>query len=218
MMYMVVNILEMKKNVPYSQIGSTNEETVVVFSEKESEGTVSSEVVVNKKKWNKSPWLPKSIDNQLKYLAKLRRKFVRIWSHGGSSIDLDVVFTDAPSMVLYIPRSLQIALFSPFPNIWFSPGKKASGSAMRMVSAFEMFFVYFCLMGLPFFLWKSRNQQAMWVIVFVCTSMLIIYAMIVPNQGALYRFRYPFYTPLICLGLVGWMSRFSKTFTYENYS
>ena len=163
-----------------------------------------------KKKWVNSPWLPEAIDLQLKDIAKYRRKFVRAWSDGGSSIDLNVIFRDATDMIMYVPRSFQIAFFSPFPNIWFSTGKKAAGSAMRIVSAFEMLIAYFCLLGLPLFLWQNRRKPEVWGIVFVCTSMLIVYAMIIPNQGALYRFRYPFYMPLICFGVAGLLSIFSK--------
>ena len=145
---------------------------------------------------------------QLKDIANFRRSFGRSWSDAGSAIDLNVIFSDATEMIMYVPRSFQIAFFSPFPNIWFSDGKKAAGSAMRIISAFEMLVAYFCLSGLPFFLWQKRKQPGLWVIVFVCTSMLIIYAMIIPNQGALYRFRYPYYMPLVCLGLAGWLTRF----------
>lgn len=165
----------------------------------------------SEEKWEASTWLPSSIDHQLGNLAQFRNRIVKPWADGGSSIDLDITFESAGEMFAYIPRSLQIAFLSPFPNIWFSAGKKVAGSAMRIVSAFEMLIAYFCLLGLPLFLWTNRRLPEVWLFVFICTSMLIVYAMIIPNQGALYRFRYPFYMPLICLGLAGLLSKFSKT-------
>jgi hypothetical protein len=89
--------------------------------------------------------------------------------------------------------------------MWFSEGKKAAGNAMRAVSAVEMMISYLCLLGLPFFIWRHRHQPEVWVLVFVCTSLLIVYAMTIPNIGALYRFRYPYYMPLVCLGLAAWL-------------
>jgi hypothetical protein len=159
------------------------------------------------KGWEQTAWLPKQIDRQFKELAKYRNSFVKEWSHGGSSIDLDVTFKNIGDMITYIPRSVQISFLSPFPNIWFTDGKKAAGSAMRIAASVEMMISYFCLLGLPGFIKKYWREPAVWVTFFVCTSMLIIYAMIVPNQGALYRFRYPYYMPLICFGLAGWISK-----------
>jgi putative peptidoglycan lipid II flippase len=161
------------------------------------------------KKWEVSTALPTFIDQNLQDLASYRRTFVHASKEGGSSIDLDVTFNNAWEMIAYIPRAFQIGFFSPFPNIWFSPGEKAAGSAMRIVSAFEMLIAYFCLIGFPLFLWEYRGKPEMWVIVFVCTSMLIVYAMIIPNQGSLYRFRYPYYMPLVGFGLAGWLSKLS---------
>lgn len=185
---------------------ATKPKSVSLFDivNKDIPATNTSETI-SSEKWSRSTWLPTTIDRQLKKLANYRNKFVKAWEHGGSNIDLDVTFRSASDMITYIPRSIQIAFLSPFPSIWFSEGKKEAGSAMRFVSAFEMVFVYFCLIGLPFFLWHHREYSAVWIIIFVCTSMLIIYAMIIPNIGSLYRFRYPYLMPLVCFGFAGWL-------------
>jgi hypothetical protein len=165
---------------------------------------------INANSWNKTEWLPEVVNGQLKRLAKYRNSFVRDWADGGSSIDLDITFKNAGDMAAYIPRAIQISFLSPFPADWFSTGKKAAGTAMRLESAFEMMFVYFSLFGLPIFIWHFRKQPAVWVILFACTSMLIIYAMIIPNIGALYRFRYPYLMPLVCFGVAGWICLISR--------
>lgn len=157
------------------------------------------------KNWEKTTWLPSYVDQQLQNLANYRGKFVKSWRDGGSSIDLDVTFENIADMIAYTPRSLQISFLAPFPTMWFSEGKKAAGNAMRAVSAGEMIISYICLLGLPFFIWRHRHQPEVWVLVFVCTSLLVVYAMTIPNIGALYRFRYPYYMPLVCLGLAGWL-------------
>lgn len=156
--------------------------------------------------WVKSTLLPGFIDDEFKHLAKFRRTFVRSWAHGGSSIDLEVTFESTEDIVRYLPRATQIALFSPFPNMWFSEGKKASGTAMRIVSAFEMVFIYLCYPGLLYFLWHYRKQTVVWGILVVCCGIMILYALTIPNIGALYRFRYPYLMPLVCFGLAGWLT------------
>lgn len=161
-------------------------------------------------KWENTAWMPKLIDNQLKALAKYRGKFVAAWEKGGSSIDLDVTFSNASDMITYFPRAIQISFLAPFPSMWFSTGRNDSGTAMRIVSAFEMILVYFFLLGLPLFFWSHRSQPAVWAISIICAAMLIVYAMIIPNIGSLYRFRYPFLMPLVCFGLAGWMRLFEN--------
>ncbi len=165
-------------------------------------------------KWESVVWLPKIIDNQLKALAKYRGKFVAAWEKGGSSIDLDVTFSNTSDMLAYIPRAIQISFLAPFPSMWFSKGRNDSGTAMRIASAFEMILVYFFLLGLPLFFWSHRSQPAVWAISIICAAMLIVYAMIIPNIGSLYRFRYPFLMPLVCFGLAGWMSLFEDRFIF----
>ncbi len=161
----------------------------------------------NSQKWRNTDWLPSVIDKQLKNLALYRKSLVKAWRDSGSAIDTDIIFNDAGELLSYIPRALQIGVLSPFPNTWFTTGKKITGEAMRAVSAFEMMFVYISLIGLPVFLWNYRKNPTVWIIFFVCISMILVYTMIVPNVGALYRFRYPYLMPLVSLGLIGWISQ-----------
>jgi hypothetical protein len=158
-------------------------------------------------KWSRTIWLPSVVDFQLSEIARARRQFVRTSAPGDTGIDLDVAFRNAGDVLAYSPRALQIGFLSPFPSLWFSESEKSAGTAMRAVSAFEMSFVFLALAGLPIFVWQRRRQPAVWVILSVCVGMLAIYAMSVPNVGALYRFRYPYLMPLVCLGLAGWISR-----------
>jgi hypothetical protein len=167
----------------------------------------SNQNEVRKLKWENTSWIPGFLDNQFEDIAMLRRRFIKAWDHAGSNIDADITFRNAEEVTRYLPRAAQIAFFSPFPNMWFSEGRKVTGTAMRVISAFEMMVIYFCIVGLPMILWSNRHQPALWVVVYVCTGMLIVYALTIPNLGSLYRFRYPYLMPLVCLGLAGWMKR-----------
>jgi hypothetical protein len=162
------------------------------------------------KNWQTTEWLPSYIDGQFRNLAKYRNRITKAWDDGGSSIDLNVQFNSAIDMLLYVPRAAQIGFLSPFPNIWFGDSQKAGGTAMRLISGLETLVSYFCLAGLIPFLRRYHKESAVWFILFVCVSTLILYAMIVPNQGALYRFRYPYFMPLVCLGFAGWLQTLLK--------
>ncbi len=158
-------------------------------------------------KWQQSAWLPKFIDVQFNTLAMTRASFLRGAQKSGSLIDEQMAFESAHDIIVYVPRALEIGLFSPFPHIWFEKSGEASGSAMRLEAAAEMAFAYVCLLGLPIFAWKNRRKHGFFPMLWLCVGMLILYAITTPNQGALYRFRYPFYMPLVCVGLSGWLLR-----------
>lgn len=162
--------------------------------------------------WKKSLILPEFIDHNLRSLAGYRWFYTRPFRDGGSNIDMDVNFSDSRELIAYVPRAIQIGLFSPFPNIWYVEAEKPAGRAMRMVTSVEELFSYFCLIGLPIFVLKHKNDPFIWIAIFVCVSMLIVYAIVMPNQGTLYRFRYPYYMPLVSFGFAGWLEKNKKKF------
>jgi len=153
--------------------------------------------------WTRSERLPQFVDSTFKDLAKMRKKFIRSWNYAGSQIDTDIIFKNSTDVIKYVPRALMISLLAPFPQDWFTQGYKKSASLMRAESAFEMMFCYICLLGFLFSSWIFRARIEFWTLLGFTTAMLIIYACVIPNVGSLYRFRYPYYMPLICLGLSG---------------
>ena len=153
--------------------------------------------------WQETKWLPEKVDKKIKEVARIREKFIRNWDYAGSQIDTHIEFHSIYDFVGYIPRAMQIAFFSPFPNTWFSSGYKSAGDFMRAESAFEMIIIYICLIGLPFAVYKTYKNKEFWILSFVSLTMLYIYTCTIPNIGSLYRFRYPFLMPLVCLGFWG---------------
>jgi hypothetical protein len=155
--------------------------------------------------WKSTAWLPGYVDRQLKSLSTTRSDVIFRWQHAASNIDTDVTFSSATEVILYLPRAAQIAFLSPFPADWFGTGSKAPNTMMRRVSAVEMLLVYAALLGLPYFIWQKRKQVELWVVLFFCTGMLVIYALGVPNVGTLYRFRYVYLMTMVGLGAAGWL-------------
>ena len=155
--------------------------------------------------WQQSAWLPSVLDSRFRDLARTRRIYTRAWSDSGSLIDADVELNSSEELLNYLPRALQISLFSPFPNVWFTAGQKVTGQAFRAAVVPETLVAYACLLGLPFAIWACRRAPALWVALAACTGMLLVYGMVAPNQGTIFRFRFPYYLPLVCLGLWGWL-------------
>ncbi len=165
--------------------------------------------------WETTPWLPSALEQQIKQMIKKRMLFVTTSSDAGSMLDVDVSIRSATDVIQYIPRALQIGLLSPFPNLWFEQAgvtdnpwltDNPSRTFMRLESALETVFSYLCLLGLPILVWKQRRQPALFLVLAICLTLIMVYAISLPNQGALYRLRYPQFMTLVCLGLAGWMS------------
>jgi hypothetical protein len=153
--------------------------------------------------WEPTPWLPGFVDDQFKSIARDRGNLAHASKNSGSGIDLEIQFGNAGAAIAYVPRALQIGFLAPFPDLWFSEGRKAASGATRALSAAEMIVAYFCLLGLPAAVWTQRRCLALWTVLGVCTGMILVYALTVPNIGSLYRFRFPFYLPVVCIGLSG---------------
>jgi hypothetical protein len=160
--------------------------------------------------WMKSKILPQAIDSKFMDLAKMRLRFIRSWNYAGSQIDSNVIFRKSTDVIEYMPRALIISLFAPFPEDWFTNGYKKAANLMRKESSFEMMICYVCLLGLFFSGWYFRKRIEFWVLLAFAVGMLTIYTCTIPNIGALYRFRYPYYMPLICVGLLGLMMFIKK--------
>ncbi len=151
--------------------------------------------------WESTKWLPSSLDQAFATLANGRRGYAKE-SHAWSNIDTDVIFNNIGDIAAYIPRAVQIMLFAPFPDDWFSQGRLGSTTIMRTVSAFEMMIAYIGLLGLFLGVATWRRNGSLWLVIIFCFSIMLSQALVVVNIGTLYRFRYGFYSLLIGLGFV----------------
>ncbi len=185
---------------------TTTPHAVAPWIDPESDGNVArDEDWQGRAKWFKTSWLPDAVDERLKRLADRRFGAMSNRNRNGSGTDLEIQFSNAGDVLAYQPRAFQIAFFSPFPNAWFGRGNKITGGVARSASAFEMMIAYAALFGLPYFAWQNRRSPALWIILLVCTGMLLLLATATPNLGTLYRFRFPYYMPLVAMGIGGWL-------------
>jgi hypothetical protein len=156
--------------------------------------------------WTWSHWMPRVIDRRLGGFAKARQAFFQQYPQAGSNMDPDVTLTRAGEVLAYVPRALQVTLFAPFPSQW-TGGVTPGATVMRRVAGAEMLVFYLAVAALPWGLWRWRDRVELHVLALYCLGMMLVYALAIPNVGALYRFRYPFATLLIGLGVVSVLVR-----------
>jgi len=165
--------------------------------------------------WVSTPWVPGYIDRQFRSLSRARTDAIFKWSHAASNIDEHITFSSLPEVIAYLPRAAQIGFLSPFPADWFGAGSRAPNTMMRRISGVEMILVYAAFLCLPCAVWRWRKRVELWVLLFFCTGMLVIYALGVPNVGTLYRFRYAYLMSVAGLGVTGWFALYEIWSAYR---
>jgi hypothetical protein len=152
--------------------------------------------------WQSSTWLPVFIDSRLQSLAFSRKAFVVKYPEAGTNIDTDILFQNAKDIIFYLPRALYVGFFMPSLYMTFQKSINPGGTLMRWITGFEMIFLYLCY---PFLLmggWFWRKRLEFWIFFLWATGGILIYTLVSPNMGALYRFRYGFILSLAALGIL----------------
>lgn len=154
-------------------------------------------------RWEPTRWLPLFVESRAYGLAVAREYFRASYPEAKSNVDIDVSFRSVWDILRYLPRATEIALLAPFPLQWLEPGSLPSTTMMRRVAAVEMLGVYLALLCLPVALWLWRDRLELWLLVLSSVLVMEVYALAVPNLGALYRFRYGFIMLLVSMGVAG---------------
>ena len=157
-------------------------------------------------RWQSSGW-PSFIEDKAYSLSVTRDIYVASNPVGaGGSIDYTLQFHSVGEILTYLPRAMEIAFLSPFPNLWLGQGSLPANTVMRRVSAFEMIGIYISLVLLPLAVWCWWRKPEFWIVLTFCTGMMLVYALVVANVGTLYRYRYGFIMTLAALGIAGGLS------------
>jgi len=135
-------------------------------------------------------------------IGKLRRGFALDYSDAASNIDPQYQIDNAAALVRYLPRALGIGFFAPFPNMWIAEGGKLGLSA-RALSGLETLLMYGIEALAVLGIWRGRRQLSVWYLICAASMGMVTLALITPNVGNLYRWRYPFWMILIILGAGG---------------
>ena len=135
-------------------------------------------------------------------IGKLRRGFALDYSDAASNIDPQYQINNAADLVRYLPSALGIGFFAPFPNMWIAEGGKL-GLSVRALSGLETLLMYGIEALAVVGIWRGRRQLSVWYLISAASIGMITLALITPNVGNLYRWRYPFWMILIVLGAGG---------------
>lgn len=146
--------------------------------------------------------LAAAADRSARRVGVMRYRFSAFYSEAGSGIDRDARFDDFKSLLLYLPRAFEIGWWAPFPDTWVASGKRV-GSVGKLLSGVETLVIYaFELLALAAVVLPPRRLAA-WLLLALTTFGVTALGLVVPNVGALYRFRYTFWVLLIVLGTKG---------------
>ena len=168
--------------------------------------------VIEFKEWSPSTYLPIRIDNEFKKLYHQRSYFYSIQHSANSTIDFGTDLNSFEKQVKYVPRAIQVGLFSPFPSSWFAEHPSQLSKLMHIVTGMEMLFIYICLVGftISLFIWKKKLEFWMFVCFSFYFTLVPIYA--IPNIGSLVRYRYGAIMLLVALGI----SAYLRLYIYKN--
>lgn len=154
--------------------------------------------------WQGSPWLPDILESQLETAAKTRAAMIEhnYKVNAGSVIDADKMPQSIAEIFLYLPRALQIAMFSPFPDTWLQkPG------LTRFIGVCETALWYCIAPGLLFALYYRRTL-AFAVTLLFAVFFMTVFSFVTPNVGTLYRYRYAYEFILMAVAIGGWVQFF----------
>ena len=156
--------------------------------------------------WQNTPWLPDSIEKYFERAAKTRTRLIAygLSIKAQSMIDTDINPDNIMEIIEYLPRSLQVAAFAPFPSSWLVNIK-----ITRIVAAGEMFIYYLCFPGILFLLWYHRRAEV-WLSLYFSCFFLLVLGFTTANLGTLYRLRYGFFFILLLMGVLGWLTLMDK--------
>lgn len=135
-------------------------------------------------------------------LGSVRHRFSAFYAEAGSGVDRDVRFADLKSVLFYLPRAFEIGWWAPFPNTWVASGRRV-GSAGKLLSGAETLVMYAVELLALVAVLRPPRRLASWLLLAVTAFGLTALGLVVPNIGALYRFRYVFWVLLIVLGAKG---------------
>ncbi len=138
-------------------------------------------------------------------LSGIRSRFVAAYPDAGSVIDRDFDFRDLRGMISYLPRAFAIGCWAPFPNTWISAGRRVGGFG-KVLAGIETSLIYVCELLALLAIVSSPTQLSRWLLLLTASFGATGLGLLIPNVGALYRFRYPLWVLVIILGIEGGQS------------
>lgn len=165
-----------------------------------SSGAASNSENINKLEvWYRSEFLPERLDQ--KFLSLARARLGATTTGGATLIDGESEFNSANDVLSYVPRALQIGLFSPFPDLWVGDGSTPVMTLARKVTGLFTLMGYLGIGSFLLALVGLRNRAEFRALAIMCLSSLVLLVIVMPNIGTLIRMRFGFYAMCVAFGV-----------------
>jgi hypothetical protein len=135
-------------------------------------------------------------------VSSIRSRFAAVYSDSGSLVDAQAEFRNVGDLLRYIPRAFAVGMWAPFPSMWVSSGKQV-GNIGKMISGLETLAIYFLQLFAVVAIVREPRRLALWFVLAIVVCGVTALAFIVPNVGAIYRFRYVFWMLLVVAATIG---------------
>ncbi len=165
---------------------------------------------VSSSHWGNVDFLPAYVNDRLKALMGQRCLIFSILeTHKDpttlrSIVDQDRLPASSLEAVLYLPRAAILGVFSPLPTYW-RYAVVEGGSFFYAITSVEAAIFYIGIVSLLIWIARTRNFSVL-VPVAISFFVMTVYGMAIPFIGALYRYRYPWWILLLCLGVAALIS------------
>ena len=149
--------------------------------------------------WQSGSVLPAFLEKYAEMAARTRAGLICSNYDAASTIDRSRLPRNVTDIILYMPRTFALALFAPFPDMWFNPP-----SLTRIIGAFELCVWYLLVPGV-FLALRERGSNGLMLCIGFALTYLAIYGFTIGNLGTLHRVRYPFLMFFMMVGIIGWL-------------
>ena len=152
---------------------------------------------------------PVAGDRLARRISSVRSRFAASYPEAGSLLDAQAEFRNVGDLLRYVPRALEIGLWAPFPSMWFSAGRRV-GNVGKLVSGLETLAIYLLQVLAVLALIREPQRLSRWFVIGIIVFGVTALAFVVPNAGAIYRFRYVFWILLVVAAMSGPDLSFAK--------
>jgi hypothetical protein len=150
------------------------------------------------------------LDEKARAIGAVRAGYRLTYPTAASNFDTDVTIASVVDVIHYIPRATVVVLLAPFPRHWLETGSAEPNTFARRFAGIEMVGVYLALPWLAYAIYRWRARPELYAILLFCAGMMIAYAVMVPNLGALHRLRYAFLMTFVAVGLAAAITRLQE--------
>lgn len=169
---------------------------------------------LDNRNWIDQPLLPDILNIKLKSIAGQRCNILNILNFNNSATILrsfkerNRVFDGSLSVINYVPHAMLLGIFSPWPTDWLSV-IYSPPSVFYTITSMEAGMMYVGLGGLIIWVYRGGNRS-IFIPLMLSASMMTVYGLATPFLGALYRYRFPWWMLMICLGLAALIEVFKS--------